>query len=114
MTPRIRAVGSTGVRKATYSPISAVQRRATREEIRRARPSRSQRHSGHSSPHAMRGTCLPHLAQGTSGHPLGDSIAELLRGGVPAEVAGPDIVLHDHLRDGVANPLRPVELADVV
>ena len=74
-----------------------------------ARPCRSARQSGQSSPQESPATRRSHLAQGTSGNPPGNRTPELLRGGGAAEVAGADVVPHDRVarwRRGRAGPGR--------
>src|SRR6185436_14866203 len=103
-----------GSRSVTYRPISAVAASAIQLESRRARASRSQRHSGHSSVQASPGTRLPHLAHGTSGNPLSDGIAELLRARVSAEIAGANVLRDDDVFDRPTDSLGTLQLTHVV
>jgi hypothetical protein len=59
-------------------------------------------------------TRLPQRAQGTSGHPLGDSIAELLGGRGAAQVPGADLVFDDDLLDGFADAGSGFDLSQVI
>src|SRR4051794_21951639 len=79
-----------------------------------ARPFRSAKQSGQRSPQFSPRNRRPQRTQGTSGSPLSDGTAELLRRGGPAQVAGADAVTDDGRNDGMADPLRPVQLAQMV
>src|SRR3954453_13219990 len=79
-----------------------------------ARPFRSAKQSRHSSPQPSPRIRRPQRTQGTSGSPLSDGTAELLRGGGPAQIAGADAVTHDSRYDRMPDPLRPVQLAQVI
>src|ERR1041384_1204143 len=103
-----------GIRKPRYTAITAVAPNAIHLDTRRARASRSQRHSGQSSVHASPGTRFPHLAHGTSGNPLSDGITELLGAGVPAEIAGTNLLYDDDVLDRLPDALGPVQLAHVI
>src|SRR5918994_6439170 len=100
--------------KATYRPISSVAAREMRLARRDARLERAARHWGQISPQASPMTRRPQLAQGTSGSPPRDSIAELLGGRRPAEIAGPDLVPDDRVHHRPAHPFGAVELAEMV
>src|SRR5688572_32865450 len=99
------------MRKATYSPISSVAAREMRLASRLARLERSARHWGQRSPQASPITRRSQRAQGTSGSPPRDSIAELPGGCRAAEVACPESVLDDRVHHGAAHPVGAVELA---
>src|SRR6478672_11468436 len=107
-------MGSPGSRNATYAVISAVAAREMRWASRVARCCRSARQSGQSSPQGRPATRRSHLAQGTSGNPPGNRMPEFLRGGRATKVAGADVVAHDRVGDGLAEPLRALELAQVI
>src|SRR6267142_349450 len=100
MAPYSRASGAAGTRMATSNPMSTVAAREMRLASFLARPSRSARQSRHSSPQRNPLTRRSHLAQGTSGSPLSDGTAELLRARGTTQVAGPDPVAHDGGDDG--------------
>src|ERR1700682_4983432 len=114
MAPYSRAIGAAGTRMATYPAISTVAAREMRRASFLARPSRSARHSGHSSPQRNPLIRRSHLAQGTSGSPLSDGTADLLRARGAAQVSGPDAVTHNGGDDSLADPMGPLQLADVV
>src|SRR5687767_4295131 len=100
--------------KATYRPISSVAAREMRLASRDARLERAARHCGQMSPQASPMTRRSQLAQGTSGSPPRDSIAELLGGRGPAEIAGPDLVPNDGVDHCLAHPFGAIQLAEMV
>src|SRR5918994_4735912 len=109
-----RAIGAAWIRMATYAAISTVAAREMRPAILLARPCRSARHSGQSSPQPSPRIRRPHRTQGTSGSPLGNGTAELLGRRASTQVAGAYVVLHDRGDDGIPDPLGAIQLADMV
>src|SRR5829696_2325221 len=114
MTPYSRAIGAPVMRSATYAAISTVAAMEMRLASLLARTFRSRRQSGHSSPQPNPHTRRPHRTQGTSGCPSRNRMSELLRAGGAPEVTGANTIAHDGRDDGIADPLGPVQLSDMI
>src|SRR3954465_7347901 len=107
-------MGAPVIRSATYAAISPVAAREMRLASLLARTFRSPKQSGQRLPQPSPHTRRPHLTQGTSGCPSRNRMSELLRAGGAPEVAGANAVLHDGRDDGIADPLGPVQLPDMI